>query len=181
MVIAVTVWIARWSEQGEQEQEREIYIVTLTILALGAVVVSVVRSVFAFFAMVRASHRIHDRMLARVVRAPVLFFDSNPVGRILNRFTKDTHFMDDMLPMTLFDFIMPFFMVLGSVVTVLVANPWVTLSLIPAALYFIYLLRFYTKSSREIKRLEAVARSPVYSQLSETLDGLVIIRAFGVQ
>lgn len=53
MVIAVTVWIARWSEQGEQEQEREVYIVTLTILALGAVVVSIVRSVFAFFAMVR--------------------------------------------------------------------------------------------------------------------------------
>lgn len=69
----------------------------------------------------------HNRMLARVVRAPVLFFDSNPVGRILNRFTKDTHFMDDMLPMTLFDFIMSFFMVLGSVITVLAVNPWVTL------------------------------------------------------
>lgn len=55
MVVAITVWIARWSEQGKQEQEREVYIVTLTILALGAVVVSIVRAILAFFAMVRVS------------------------------------------------------------------------------------------------------------------------------
>ncbi|CAN0151598.1 unnamed protein product, partial [Discosporangium mesarthrocarpum] len=54
-------------------------------------------------------------------------------------------------------------------------------SLVPSFIYFCYLLRFYTKTSREVKRLEATTRSPVYSQLSETLDGLVTIRAFSVQ
>ncbi|CAM9123063.1 unnamed protein product [Ectocarpus sp. 4 AP-2014] len=53
--------------------------------------------------------------------------------------------------------------------------------MIPAMWYFLYLMSFYMKTSREAKRLEAVTRSPVYSQLSETLDGLVTIRAFGKQ
>ncbi|CAM9207978.1 unnamed protein product, partial [Sphacelaria rigidula] len=181
MMMAVTVWIARWSQKSGEEQKRKVYVGTLIILTLGTVVVSVFRAALSFFALVRASHRTHDRMLARVVRSPILFFDSNPVGRILNRFTKDTHFMDDMLPMTLFDFLMSFFMVLGSVTLVLAVNPWMSPSLVPAAVYFMHLLNFYTKTSREVKRLEAVARSPVYSQLSETLDGLVTIRAFGVQ
>ncbi|CAM9423380.1 unnamed protein product, partial [Choristocarpus tenellus] len=129
----------------------------------------------------QASHKLHKRMLNRILRAPVIFFDSNPVGRILNRFTKDTHLMDDMLPMTVFDFIICTFMVTGSTILILVVNPWVILSLLPATAYFYWLLQFYFKTSREVKRLEATTRSPVYSQLSETLDGLVTIRAFGEQ
>ncbi|CBN77893.1 conserved unknown protein [Ectocarpus siliculosus] len=181
LVMGVTVWLARWSRQSEEEQDRSRNVIVLALLTAAAVVVSLFRAVLTFFSLVKASHRLHDRMLKRVVRAPVLFFDSNPVGRILNRFTKDMHFMDDLLPMTLYDFIICSFMVTGGTLIIFFVNPWVVLSMVPAMWYFLYLMSFYMKTSREAKRLEAVTRSPVYSQLSETLDGLVTIRAFGKQ
>ncbi|CAM9967371.1 unnamed protein product, partial [Ectocarpus sp. 12 AP-2014] len=181
LVMGVTVWLARWSRQSEEEQDRSRYVIVLALLTAAAVVVSLFRAVLTFFSLVKASHRLHNRMLKRVVRAPVLFFDSNPVGRILNRFTKDMHFMDDLLPMTLYDFIICSFMVTGGTLIIFFVNPWVVLSMVPAMWYFLYLMSFYMKTSREAKRLEAVTRSPVYSQLSETLDGLVTIRAFGKQ
>eukprot|EP00903_Cladosiphon_okamuranus_P016201 g14950.t2 len=181
LVIGVTVWLARWSRQSEEDQDRRRHVVGLALLTVAAVVVSLFRAVLTFFSLVKASHRLHNRMLTRVIRAPILFFDSNPVGRILNRFTKDMHFMDDLLPMTLYDFIICTFMVIGSTLIIFFVNPWVVVSLIPAVWYFLHLMGFYVKTSRETKRLEAVTRSPVYSQLSETLDGLVTIRAFGTQ
>ncbi|CBN77890.1 multidrug resistance-associated protein-like protein [Ectocarpus siliculosus] len=181
LVMGVTVWLARWSRQSEEEQDRSRNVIVLALLTAAAVVVSLFRAVLTFFSLVKASHRLHNRMLKRVVRAPVLFFDSNPVGRILNRFTKDVHFMDDLLPMTLYDCIMCGFMVMGNTLIIFFVNPWVVLSLLPAMWYFVHLMGFYMKTSREAKRLEAVTRSPVYSQLSETLDGLVTIRAFGKQ
>ncbi|CAN0142706.1 unnamed protein product [Ectocarpus sp. 6 AP-2014] len=181
LVMGVTVWLARWSRQSEEEQDRSRNVIVLALLSAAAVVVALSRAVLAFFSLVKASHRLHNRMLKRVVRAPVLFFDSNPVGRILNRFTKDMHFMDDLLPMTLYDCITCSFMVTGNTLIIFFVNPWVVLSLLPAMWYFVHLMGFYLKTSREAKRLEAVTRSPVYSQLSETLDGLVTIRAFGKQ
>ncbi|CAM9122833.1 unnamed protein product, partial [Ectocarpus sp. 4 AP-2014] len=181
LVMGVTVWLARWSSQSEEEQGRSQYVIVLALLSAAAVVVSLFRAVLTFFSLVKASHRLHNRMLERVVRAPVLFFDSNPVGRILNRFTKDVHFMDDLLPMTLYDCITCGFMVTGNTLIIFFVNPWVVLSLLPAMWYFLHLMGFYLETSREAKRLEAVTRSPVYSQLSETLDGLVTIRSFGQQ
>eukprot|EP00752_Nemacystus_decipiens_P006715 g6038.t1 len=181
LMMAVTVWLARWSRQSVEEQSRGRYVGILFLLTASSLAVSLLRSALAFSNLVKASHRLHDRMLSRVIRAPILFFDSNPVGRILNRFTKDMHFMDDLLPMTMYDFTVCCFMVIGGTLIVFFANPWVILSMIPALGYFMHLLRFSMKTSREVKRLEAVTRSPVYSLLSETLDGLVTIRAFSVQ
>ncbi|CAM9886717.1 unnamed protein product [Scytosiphon promiscuus] len=181
LMMGVTVWLARWSRQSEEEQDKRRYVVVLALLAVAAVIVSLFRAILTFFSLVKASHRLHDRMLKRIIRAPVLFFDSNPVGRILNRFTKDMHFMDDLLPMTLYDFVICSFMVTGGTLIIFFVNPWVVISMIPAVWYFLYLMSFYMKTSRETKRLEAVTRSPVYSQLSETLDGLVTIRAFSTQ
>ncbi|CAM9253787.1 unnamed protein product, partial [Hapterophycus canaliculatus] len=181
LTMGVTVWLAKWSRQTEEEQDKRRYLVVLVLLAVAAVVVSLFRTILTFFSLVKASHRLHDRMLKRIIRAPVLFFDSNPVGRILNRFTKDMHNMDDLLPMTVYDFIVCSFMVTGGTLIVFFVNPWVVLSMLPAVWYFTYLMGFYLKTSREAKRLEAVTRSPVYSQLSETLDGLVTIRAFRSQ
>ncbi|CAN0480888.1 unnamed protein product, partial [Scytosiphon promiscuus] len=75
------VWLARWSRQTEEEQDERRYVVVLGLLALATVVVSLLRAVLTYPSLIKASHRLHDRMLKRVLRAPVLFFDSNPVGR----------------------------------------------------------------------------------------------------
>ena len=111
----------------------------------------------------RASRNLHDEMLQAVVHAPIRFFDSQPVGRILNRFSKDIGFLDDLLPWTILDFVQLAVNMIGTFILASVVNPWVLIAVVPLLIYLLWLRNFYLSSAREIKRLEAVQRSPVYS------------------
>ena len=85
--------------------------------------------------------------------------------------------IDDMLPFTMYDFIQCTLMVLGAILVVCAGSPYIFLALLPLVYYFYSLRKYFLKTSRELKRVEALSRSPVFSHLSETLDGLVTIRA----
>ena len=65
---------------------------------MGVIVINLARAIAFFFVCVNASRVLHDRMFASILRVPVLFFDTNPIGRVLNRFSKDVGFLDDLLP-----------------------------------------------------------------------------------
>ncbi|CAG0903212.1 unnamed protein product [Darwinula stevensoni] len=116
-------------------------------------------------------------MFKSVLRAPVTFFDNNPVGRILNRFSKDVGASDDMLPPTAFDTLGVTFQVLGISFLVSVTNYYVVIGTVIAMVVFICLRNFYLKTARDLKRLESTTRSPVFSHLSASLNGLATIRA----
>ena len=99
------------------------------------------------------------------------FFDTTPSGRILNRFSKDLDMIDFMLPANFRAFIM----MLGGIVAVFVvigySTPITLIILLPVLVAFVILLYFYLPSSRQMKRLEAVTRSPVFNLVAETLQG----------
>ena len=176
-VIFTNLWLAYWSKLDEVEQKDLYYYKVYIALVATSIFFSGARAVVAFQASLVASERMHNEMLKCIVRAPILFFDSNPVGRILNRFTKDITFADEYLPFSLYDFLQCILMVLGAVIVVCLGSPIIFIALIPLVIYFHFLRLYFLKASREIKRLEAVSRSPVFSQLSESLDGLVTVRA----
>ena len=123
-----------------------------------------------------ASIRMHDHMLGAVLRAPVSFFDANPIGRVLNRFSKDIGYNDNQIPEVLFDFTQISLMVAGTVLIVSVGNFVILVILIPLTYFFVSVRSYYMQTAREVKRIEALFRSPIFSHLSETLDGLVTIR-----
>ncbi|XP_066267905.1 ATP-binding cassette sub-family C member 4-like isoform X4 [Branchiostoma lanceolatum] len=158
---------------------RNIYVLAGTTGAL--VLFSIFRSAWMFILCIKSSQVLHDRMFNSVVRAPILFFDSNPVGRILNRFSKDLGHLDDLLPATILDVVVIMMQVLGGVILAGVINPWVFIPVVPVVLLLVVIRRYYMRTSRDIKRLEATTRSPVFSHLSATLQGLWTIRAFGAQ
>jgi len=125
--------------------------------------------------LLKSSEILHNKMVWSVIKAPVLYFDKTPVGRILNRFSKDVGNMDDALPP---QFLLAVEVCLFSISTVLLpvaANFWLIFVAIPLVLIGLYYGRYYLNSSREIKRLEAITCSPVYSHISETVAGLEII------
>eukprot|EP00092_Neocalanus_flemingeri_P034174 GFUD01037167.1.p1 GENE.GFUD01037167.1~~GFUD01037167.1.p1 ORF type:complete len:793 (+),score=184.49 GFUD01037167.1:217-2379(+) len=149
---------------------------------VGALVVtSMIRTVYFFFLCMRSSVNLHDSMFQSIIRAPCRFFDTNPVGRILNRFSKDMGSMDELLPPAFFDVLTIGLNIAGIMAVIFAVRPWVMVPTVLLGVLFVFLRRFYMASARDIKRLEGIARSPVFSQLSTSLQGLTTIRAFSAQ
>jgi len=149
---------------------------------VGALVVtSMIRTVYFFFLCMRSSVNLHDRMFESILRAPCRFFDTNPVGRILNRFSKDMGSMDELLPPAFFDVLTIGLNIFGIMAVIFAVRPWVMIPTAVLGVVFVLLRRFYMASARDIKRIEGIARSPVFSQLSTSLQGLTTIRAFSAQ
>eukprot|EP00750_Incisomonas_marina_P018858 INCI3157.1.p1 GENE.INCI3157.1~~INCI3157.1.p1 ORF type:complete len:2243 (-),score=316.98 INCI3157.1:473-7201(-) len=173
-------WLAFWTNLTEEEQNANGDLLPIWAVIVACGIVLLYARAYTFMGMlIDISNKLHDLALVRVVRAPMLFFDSNPVGRILNRFAKDLAILDDMLPMASMDFLGITCSVLGSVVLVCVVNPFVLVILLPVAVGFVLLRREYMGAAREVKRIESVARSPIFRLLSESLTGLVTIRGYG--
>lgn len=131
----------------------------------------------AFSLTIRASKQLHDSMVQAVLRSKIEFFDTNPSGRILNRFSADVGSNDDLLPTTLFDFLMCAFIVLGALATTVVALPFILIVVPPLGYYFYRVRRAFITTSRELKRHEGLARSPIYAMMSESISGTATIRA----
>ena len=131
----------------------------------------------SIYLMLRASQTLHDDMTKCVLSAQISFFDTNPLGRILNRFSADVGITDDLLPTTLYDFLVTAFYVLGGLAAAIVALPLVLIAIPPLVWYFVRLRNTFLATSREAKRLEGMARSPIFSMLSESFSGISTIRS----
>ncbi|XP_058404363.1 ATP-binding cassette sub-family C member 4 isoform X3 [Diceros bicornis minor] len=147
-------------------------------LTVATVIFGIARCLLVFYVLVNSSQTLHNRMFESILKAPVLFFDRNPIGRILNRFSKDIGHMDDLLPFTCLDFIQSFLQVIGVVGVAVAVIPWMAIPLIPLVIIFFVLRRYFLETSRDVKRLESTTRSPVFSHLSASLQGLWTIRAY---
>ncbi|XP_074185531.1 ATP-binding cassette sub-family C member 4 isoform X2 [Rhinolophus sinicus] len=147
-------------------------------LTIVTVIFGIARSLLVFYVLVNSSQALHNRMFESILKAPVLFFDRNPIGRILNRFSKDIGHMDDLLPLTFVDFIQTFLQVIGVVGVAVAVIPWIAIPLVPLGIIFFVLRGYFLQTSRDVKRLESTTRSPVFSHLSSSLQGLWTIRAY---
>uniref|UniRef100_A0A5F9DL08 ATP binding cassette subfamily C member 4 (PEL blood group) n=1 Tax=Oryctolagus cuniculus TaxID=9986 RepID=A0A5F9DL08_RABIT len=147
-------------------------------LTVATVLFGIARSLLVFYVLVNSSQTLHNKMFESILKAPVLFFDRNPIGRILNRFSKDIGHMDDLLPLTFLDFIQTFLQVVGVVAVAAAVIPWILIPLVPLGIVFIVLRRYFLETSRDVKRLESTTRSPVFSHLSSSLQGLWTIRSY---
>ncbi|XP_066143996.1 ATP-binding cassette sub-family C member 4-like isoform X1 [Euwallacea fornicatus] len=129
----------------------------------------------------KASIRLHNNMFYKIVYATMRFFNVNPSGRILNRFSKDMNQVDEYLPMTLLDTLQISLNVFFIATVVAAVNTWMLLPTVIMLTIFYFLRVIFLATSRDIKRLESITRSPIYSHLTATLQGLTTIRAFGAQ
>lgn len=142
-------------------------------------------------------------MFESILRAPMRFFDLNPSGRILNRFSKDMGAIDEMLPRLMMDSIQISLVMIGILTMVLIVNPIMIAVLACAIVLFIAVIKLYLRPAQDLKRLESIgewrshrthisladrmppfnfsARSPVFSHLTATISGLPTIRARNIQ
>jgi ATP-binding cassette subfamily C (CFTR/MRP) protein 4 len=178
---ATNKWLSIWSSKLEAEQRQTQYPSAYLGLVLSTCIIALVRADYFFHLILRGASTLHNRMFKGVLYSSLRFYESNPVGRILNRFSKDQQVIDELLPITFFDTLQSLIMVLGSIIIIGMANPWVLLIMIPLIPLFIWLRRYYLRTSRAIKRIESVTRSPIYALFSSSLSGLMTIRAFKME
>ncbi|KAJ3191280.1 hypothetical protein HK101_007909 [Irineochytrium annulatum] len=179
--IGMDYWIARWSTQSRSDQGWIGNAWLFLLFGLGTLAISAGRAIMFFQLCLKSTETIFRRMLSCTFRSPIAFFQSNPHGRLLNRFSKDLNLSDETLPLTFFDFVQCFLMIIGTAVVSVVFIPYILVSVPIMGLLFYFLRKYYIAASRQIKRYEAVTRSPVYSTVSATLEGLSTIRAYGNQ
>uniref|UniRef100_A0A182K842 Uncharacterized protein n=1 Tax=Anopheles christyi TaxID=43041 RepID=A0A182K842_9DIPT len=190
-------WVAFWTSQEEQRLFRTAHNITddatdelrpllstETCMAIhGALVGSIfLIAITSFYqTSVRASQNLHDSMFAGCVSTTMRFYDTNPSGRILNRFSKDMGSVDELLPKAMLDASQIILSLCGTLVVTVIVNPLFLVPLAVLSVVFWFVRRIYLKTSKNIKRLEGITRSPVFSHLSASLAGLPTIRAFGAQ
>lgn len=140
-----------------------------------------VRNLLGNLFIVRASQNLHNKMFEKVMQAPMRFFDVNPAGRVLNRFSRDLAFVDDDMANQLPAFVMCVGGSLAAVVIPIFTVVWSIIAIVPLVALLIYFLLRANPVIRDMKRLEATARSPIYTHISDTISGLLSIRAFKEQ
>ena len=121
------------------------------------------------------------RAITRALRAPMSFFDTTPLGRITNRFSKDVDTMDNNLTDSIRMFLLTMGMILSVFILIIAYYYYFAIALVPLSFLFVWSTSYYRSSAREIKRHEAVLRSVVFSRFGEAVNGTPTIRAYGLQ
>ncbi|KAJ3122663.1 Multidrug resistance-associated protein 4 [Physocladia obscura] len=178
-LVMTDYFLSRWSLKTNADQRWIGNVGIFLALALGTLTISLVRAELFFQYCINSSEGLFRKMLHSVYRSPMSFFQQNPHGRLMNRFSKDINLADEMLPLTFFDFAQCSFLICGTFAVAIAIVPYVLVTVPIIAFVFVYLLRYYLATSRQIKRIESVTRSPIYATVPSTLEGLSTIRAYG--
>ncbi|KAJ3116514.1 hypothetical protein HDU96_009500 [Phlyctochytrium bullatum] len=157
------------------------YIAVYCVWGLSQTLATYLFGLFFAFSGTRAARTLHEAAAARIVRAPTLFFDTTPLGRIINRFSKDQDGIDNTLSDSYRMFTNTLATSLSTFVLICYATPLFAVPLAPLLGVYYFMQLIYRATSRELKRLDSVSRSPLYANFGETLTGLPTIRAYREQ
>ncbi|KAI5103035.1 canalicular multispecific organic anion transporter 2 isoform X3, partial [Silurus meridionalis] len=181
--IGANIWLTAWTnDTQESTREENVPMRAGVYAALGFTQGLLV--MFSSFTLamgkIQAARKLHQGLLDNKFHTPQSFFDTTPIGRIINRFSKDIYVIDESLPSTILMFLGTFFISLSTLIVIIYSTPIFAVVIGPLALIYFFVQRFYVASSRQLKRLESISRSPIYSHFSETITGTSVIRAYGL-
>lgn len=180
--IGANFWLSDWTNDAQNNQTQEKVSMRVGVYATLGIAQGVL-VMFSCFTLalgkIQAARKLHQTLLDNKFHTPQSFFDTTPIGRIINRFSKDIYVIDEVLPSTILMFLGTFFASLSTMIVIICSTPIFALVIGPLALIYVFVQRFYVATSRQLKRLESVSRSPIYSHFSETITGTSVIRAYG--
>ncbi|TVY84175.1 ATP-dependent bile acid permease [Lachnellula suecica] len=155
------------------------YLSVYAIIGIACMLVALFRDMWLFFGSLTASWQIHKRLMESVTRAKFKFFDVTPLGQLMNRFSKDLEAVDQEVAPIAIGVMSCALAIFVTIVLITVITPgFLVAGIFISALYFV-VGKFYLRSSRDLKRIESVQRSPLFQQFGETLSGITTIRAYG--
>ncbi|CAK9810065.1 ATP-binding cassette sub-family C member 9 [Anthophora plagiata] len=180
--VYIDLWLSRWTDKDNTNPTQEnnnsvFYFKVYIVLSITFILFSFVCNVTGQWTGARARRKLHEEAVSRLLKVPVSFFECNPVGKILNRFSGDTGVIDKKVSMSIQR--LTFFVLLcGSAVIVnVIISPWFFIAAVPTFGVYYLVQRFYRRSARHLQTLDASTRWPITTHFSETLCGLATIRA----
>jgi len=176
--LGTDLWLVHWTESGKSDNK---YIMIYLIWNIGQVLFTLLYAIFMAAAGIRAARIIHRDAISRILKAPISFFDTTPLGRIINRFSKDQDTLDSQLFRTLQMFFNNFAATVVTLGLMVYATPIFGIVLLPLLILYYFVQEVYRYTSRELKRLDSLTRSPLYANITETMQGLPTIRAYDAQ
>lgn len=138
--------------------ERDTSIYIYSGLIVGTIIVTIIRSFVFFKVAMTSSKTLHSKMFNALLQAPMRFFDINPSGRVLNRFSKDMGTIDEVLPRMLLEAIQILLVMTGILVSVAYANYYMIIVMVVLGIAFIYLRNLYVATAKDIKHLEGISK-----------------------
>uniref|UniRef100_A0A8D3CKI2 ATP-binding cassette, sub-family C (CFTR/MRP), member 3 n=1 Tax=Scophthalmus maximus TaxID=52904 RepID=A0A8D3CKI2_SCOMX len=180
--IGSNIWLSEWTNDAARNATKENLNMRVGVYAaLGTAqgILVLISSFTLAMGNMAAARKLHYNLLSNKLHTPQSFFDTTPIGRIINRFSKDIYVIDEALPATVLMFLSTLFASLSTMLVIVSTTPIFAVVIVPLAVAYVFVQRFYVATSRQLKRLESVSRSPIYSNFSETITGASVIRAYG--
>ncbi|KAG2173089.1 hypothetical protein INT43_004462 [Umbelopsis isabellina] len=193
MKIFESYWVKKWSDDSAKDSsgtaygteyrfrcDVDYYISVYAVIALVQLLLNASRFAIVQFACIRAARALYAEVLHSVLRAPLRFFDTTPVGRILNRFSKDFETIDSLIPNYTMQFSKAGINIISILLVVSFTIPGLLIPLSVAMIALWYLGKQFIQAGIQVRRLEAINRSLVFTHFTETIAGVTTLRAFGL-
>ena len=178
--ITTSLWLSWWTSDKFGFTEGQ-YIGAYVALGVVQALLMFLFAVSLTLSGTKASRVMLQNAMTRVLRAPMSFFDTTPLGRITNRFAKDVDIMDNNLTDAMRMYFLTLAMITSVFILIIVYFHYFAIALGPLFLMFLFSASYYRSSAREIKRHESVLRSEVFARFGEGVSGIASIRAYGLQ
>ncbi|KDR65747.1 hypothetical protein GALMADRAFT_232908 [Galerina marginata CBS 339.88] len=183
--VFATLTLRYWGEHNRETGDNSgmfNYLLVYGLFSLSSSILGAVSAITMWvYCALRSTKRLHDSMLESLMRAPLSFFELTPTGRILNLFSRDTYVVDQILARVIQGLCRTLAVCLSIVVVIGTSFPPFLVALLPLGWFYLRVMKYYLATSRELKRIDAVTRSPIFAWFSESLAGLSTIRAFNQQ
>ncbi|ETW10489.1 hypothetical protein H310_00781 [Aphanomyces invadans] len=187
LTVAGDMWLSQWSGTATVETDAAFLdqsgynLAVYASLSVGAVAMTVFRTLSIYASGIRASRTMFDQMTSSLLRAPMQFFDTNPLGRVLNRYSNDMNTVDMGLPFGLSGLSATTFITLFSLGTMIYVIQYMGVFLVPLLYAYASIGRYYVQPAREMERVNKTTKSPLLNLISESIEGVLVIRAFGAK
>ena len=178
--VFTNVWLAYWSQQ-KWNLGQTVYLGGYSAIGIVSAFIAWIRTFAWVVAALTAATGLHLKLLQSVMDTRMSFFDTTPLGRVIQRFSKDTNALDNILGQSVSSVMSFGLLLFGTIVVMGWIMPILLPFMVPIFAVYFYIQMYYRPGYREAKRLDAISGSPVFAHFGETLGGLSTIRAFGHQ
>ncbi|XP_078091433.1 ATP-binding cassette sub-family C member 9-like isoform X2 [Mustelus asterias] len=186
VMVAIDYWLAVWTSSNQANEtetvtdkiDQNYYKMWYSILCSIGIILCLITSLTVEWMGLTAAKNLHRNLLNKIILAPVRFFDSTPLGQILNRFSADTNIIDQHIPPTLESLTRSTFLCLSAIGVIVYVTPIFFTALLPFVVAFYFIQKYFRVASKDLQELDDSTQLPLLCHFSETTEGLTTIRAF---